>query len=80
MLWIENFGKRIFTSEGKKPEQFRTELDQFISYLRSSHRSDDAFILEYVDGVRPTESEFSEALHSLGFYREKAQTMRFELR
>jgi ATP-dependent helicase Lhr and Lhr-like helicase len=80
VVWIENFGKRIFAAEGTSLKKFESSMEQFISYLRYSHPNENAFTLEYVDSERPADSTFHGVLQSLGFYRDKAQTMRLELR
>ncbi len=80
LLWIENLAARISTAAEATPETFRAGLVQFVSHLRSSHPNENEIILEYCDGVRPTESPRAEILRAIGFYRDRAQTMRYELR
>ena len=79
VLWIENFGARIVTVAESSQEIIRASLQQFVSHLRSSHRDEREVIVEYCDGVRPTESPLGETLRSIGFYGDHAQTMRYEL-
>ena len=79
VLWIEGFGARITTVAESSREIIRAGLEQFVSNLRSSFRSEREVIVEYCDGVRPTESPLAETLRSIGFYRDRAQTMRYEL-
>jgi ATP-dependent Lhr-like helicase len=80
MLWIENLGARISTVAEASPEAINAGLVQFISHLRSSHPNENEIIVEYCDGVRPTESPLAESLRTIGFYRDRTQTMRYELR
>ncbi len=79
VLWIEGFGARITTVAESSQEIVRAGLEQFVSNLRSSFRNEREVIVEYCDGVRPTESPLAETLRSIGFYRDRAQTMRYEL-
>jgi hypothetical protein len=78
-LWIEGFGARITTVAESSQEIIRAGLEQFVANLRSSFRNEREVIVEYCDGVRPTESPLAETLRSVGFYRDRAQTMRYEL-
>jgi ATP-dependent Lhr-like helicase len=80
VLWIENLGARISTVAEASPEAIRAGLVQFVSHLRSSHPNENEIIVEYCDGVRPTESPLAESLRTIGFYRDRTQTMRYELR
>ena len=80
ILWIEGFGARITTVAESSRETVRAGLEQFVANLRSSFRDEREIIVEYCDGLRPTESPMAETLRSIGFYRDKAQTMRYELR
>ena len=80
ILWIENFGSRITTLADPAPEILRESLKQFVEYLRSSHRTKREIILEFCNGVRPTASPLAEIFRSAGFYRDRSQTMRLELR
>jgi ATP-dependent Lhr-like helicase len=79
VLWIEGFGARITTVAESSQEIIRAGLEQFVANLRSSFRNEREVIVEYCDGVRPTESPLAETLRSVGFYRDRAQTMRYEL-
>jgi len=79
VLWIEGFGARITTVAESSQDFVRAGLEQFVSNLRSSFRNEREIILEYCDGVRPTESPLADVLRSIGFYRDRAQTMRYEL-
>jgi ATP-dependent Lhr-like helicase len=80
MLWIENLGARISTIAETSPEAISAGVVQFISHLRSSHPNEREIIVEYCDGIRPTESPLAEILRTIGFYRDRTQTMRYELR
>ena len=79
VLWIEGFGARITTVAESSHEIIRAGLEQFVSNLRASFRNEREVIVEYCDGMRPTESPLAEILQSVGFYRDRAQTMRYEL-
>ncbi len=79
ILWIEGFGARITTVAESSQDIVRAGLEQFVSNLRSSFRNEREIIVEYCDGMRPTESPLAETLRSIGFYRDRAQTMRYEL-
>jgi hypothetical protein len=80
ILWIENLGARISTVAETSPETIHAGLVQFVSHLRSSHPNENEIIVEYCNGVRPTESPLAESLRAIGFYRDRTQTMRYELR
>jgi hypothetical protein len=79
VLWIESFGARITTLAELTPGILGASLQQFVAYLRSSHRSEREIVVEFCDGIRPTESPMAETLRAIGFYRDRAQTMRYEL-
>lgn len=79
VLWIEGFGARITTVAESSQEIVRAGLEQFVSNLRSSFRNEREVVVEYCDGIRPAESPLAETLRSIGFYRDRAQTMRYEL-
>ena len=79
VLWIENFGSRISTVGKISDHVVRGALQQFISHLRASHSNERELIVEHIDGSRPGESRFTEILRSIGFYRDRVQSMRYEL-
>ncbi|HTR82816.1 MAG TPA: DEAD/DEAH box helicase [Bacteroidota bacterium] len=80
VLWIESFGARIYTVDETAPDVLRSSLQQFAAHVRASHKNESEIVVEYCNGVRPTESPLAETFRSLGFYRDRAQTIRFELR
>lgn len=86
IVWIENFGLRIFFLSNSKREP-TTEMDsitqallQFINHIRVSYPERVDIVIEYCNNLRPSESDYSEVLRSLGFYRDRVQTMRLDLR
>ncbi len=79
VLWIEGFGARITTVAESSGEAIRSGLAQFVANLRSSFPNEREVIVEYCDGMRPADSPLGETLRSIGFYRDRAQTMRYEL-
>jgi ATP-dependent Lhr-like helicase len=84
LMWIENFGGRIFTKKvtepGKEFESAEKGLRQFIDHLRSAYPQRMEIVNEYCNSVRPSESGLSDLLRSAGFYRDRVQTMRLDLR
>ncbi len=81
IVWIENSGMRIFTLDGSVPtDHVQAGLQSFIHHLRSSYPERNEVVVEYVNDLRPSESGAAEMLRSLGFYRDKIQTMRLDLR
>ncbi|MFA6456308.1 MAG: helicase-related protein, partial [Bacteroidota bacterium] len=76
--WIENFGARLFLQS--VTDALRQGLIQYIQLLRSSYPDRNEIIIEYCNTLRPSESPAAELLTSLGFYRDRMQTLRLELR
>ncbi|MFA5834743.1 MAG: DEAD/DEAH box helicase [Bacteroidota bacterium] len=84
IVWIENIGARIYFLQTKDPsskvELLFEGLSQFINLIRIAYPDRNEIILEYCNNLRPSESGFAELFRSLGFYRDKVQTMRLDLR
>jgi len=80
IAWLENFGARIFFTAEHLPDVVKGGLVQFINHLRTSYPTKNEIIMEYCNSLRPSESNAAEMLRSLGFYRDKVQTMRLDLR
>lgn len=81
IMWIENMGLRIYVLNPSIPEEkVTTGLLNFITHLRNSYPGKNEIVTEYVNDLRPSESGAAEMLRSLGFYRDKVQTMRLDLR
>jgi hypothetical protein len=83
-VWIENVGARIYflvplksSSEAAPVVQ---GLSQFISHIRDAYPERNEIVVEYCNDLRPSESGAAELLRSLGFYRDKVQTLRLDLR
>jgi ATP-dependent Lhr-like helicase len=84
IVWIENVGARIYflvplksSSEAAPVVQ---GLSQFISHIRDAYSDRNEIVVEYCNNLRPSESGAAELLRSLGFYRDKMQTLRLDLR
>ncbi len=80
ILWLENYGTRLFFLAESNREIVHNGMRQFINHMRSAYQQRNEIIVEYCDNIRPSESSASELLRSLGFYRDKVQTMRLDLR
>ncbi|MDD8018164.1 MAG: DEAD/DEAH box helicase [Bacteroidota bacterium] len=80
LIWLENFGARIYFLAESNSEGVRDGLLQFINHIRSHYPDKHELIVEYCDNSRPAESGAAALLKSLGFYRDKIQTMRLDLR
>ncbi len=80
IIWIENYGLRIFFLTNSSVGVFSQGLLQFINHIRGSYPDRNDIVVEYCNNLRPSESGYSEMLRTLGFYRDKIQTMRLELR
>ncbi|MDE3058029.1 MAG: DEAD/DEAH box helicase [Bacteroidota bacterium] len=80
IVWIENDGARVSTVAETNIELLRRCLAQFVEYLRSVRSHERAAItIEHWNNLRPTENPAAEILRSIGFYRDRVQTMRLEL-
>ena len=80
LLWIESFGGRMTTVAEVTRELLQSAVQQFVLHLRSSHPNEREIIVESCNGARPSEGLLADALRSAGFYRDRAQTMRCELK
>lgn len=80
LLYSENFCARIAVLHDRKPDPVGKAVRELVSHLRSSYPRENELVLEYCNGIRPTESPYAPALRAVGFYRDRAQTMRCELR
>lgn len=80
ILWLENYAAKIFLIAESSEDLVQRALLQFIHHLRSSYRTKNEIVIEYCNNVRPSESPFAGILRSVGFYRDKVQTMRLDLR
>ena len=78
IVWIENYGLRIFILS--KEDAIVHGLQQFISHIRTSYPERNELSIEYCNNLRPSESGYAELFRSLGFYRDRVQTMRLDLR
>jgi hypothetical protein len=76
--WIENNGARLFYTE--YTDTVANGLKLFIAHLRSAYPGRNEIVVEYCNGRRPGETDAADQLRSLGFYRDKVQTMRLDLR
>lgn len=74
----ENIGSRLYLLNS--PASLAAVLQQFVHHIRTSYPEKNDIVVEYCDMLRPGESAFAEALRSVGFYRDKVQTMRLDLR
>jgi len=81
IVWIENYGLRIFILSKEDTKDVIVQgFQQFINHIRTSYPERNELILEYCNTLRPSESGFAELFRSLGFYRDRVQTMRLDLR
>jgi ATP-dependent Lhr-like helicase len=80
IIWIENEGSRMYLRNDGTAEHLRSGLLLFVEHLRRSYPEMNDIVNEYMNGVRPSESGKAELLRSVGFYRDKVQTMRLDLR
>ncbi|MEW5798919.1 MAG: DEAD/DEAH box helicase [Bacteroidota bacterium] len=80
IIWLENFGARMYFIAEPSADIVKSGLLQFVNHVRSSFHDRDEIVVEYCDGQRPSESPVAEILRSIGFYRDKIQTMRLDLR
>lgn len=78
IVWIEHYGARLFYPAFTASAA--AGIQNFIQHLRSAYSTRNEIILEYCNGRRPSETEAADQLRTLGFYRDKVQTMRYDLR
>lgn len=78
ILIIESYGSRLRTIGAPAPEALQTALGQFVGMLRlpAHNRPFREIVVEYCDDQRPADSALGPALRSLGFVRDRNQTMR----
>ncbi len=76
--YCENHGMRIFF--GTDEAQSQRAVQAFVQFVRLTRPEKQEIIVEYCDGKRPSESSAANILRSAGFYRDKVQTMRLDLR
>jgi ATP-dependent helicase Lhr and Lhr-like helicase len=81
ILLLENDGTRMRTLGEARPEVVREAIKTFVEMLRlpAPQRPFREVIVEHCNGVRPTESPLGDILRSLGFMRDKNQTMRIDI-
>jgi ATP-dependent helicase Lhr and Lhr-like helicase len=78
--WFEQFGSRISTAPDCSEEELHEALSGFVSHIRSMpQRERTAITVEYCNDQRPSASPMEPALRSVGFYRDRVQTMRLDL-
>lgn len=84
LLWLENFGARIFfispMESSSTVDPITRGLLHFVNHVRASYPARHEIVVEYCDNLRPSESPAAEILRSVGFYRDKIQTMRLDVR
>ncbi|NUN68509.1 MAG: DEAD/DEAH box helicase [Bacteroidetes bacterium] len=78
LVWLENYGARLYCSAFSP--SVSEGIRQFIQHLRTGYPDRNEIVLEYCNGQRPSESGMAESLRAIGFYRDKVQTMRYDLR
>jgi len=81
LLLIENDGARWRAVMAADPSILREAAKSFVALLQlpSPLRPFREIVVEYCDGVRPLESPLGEILRSLGFTRDKNQTLRKDI-
>ncbi|MBI2429124.1 MAG: DEAD/DEAH box helicase [Ignavibacteriales bacterium] len=80
IIWLESFGARMYFIAEPSLDIIKNALLQFVNHVRSSYADKNEIVVEYCDNLRPSESAAAEILRSIGFYRDKIQTMRLDLR
>ncbi|KAB2921120.1 MAG: hypothetical protein F9K22_14435, partial [Bacteroidetes bacterium] len=78
VLSAESYGARLrrLTGDAVDADAVRA----FAAHLRERYPSKQDIVVEYVDGRRPSETGAADILRSAGFYRDRVQTMRLDLR
>jgi ATP-dependent helicase Lhr and Lhr-like helicase len=77
---FEQFGTRISTAADISQEHVQEAVAQFVAHLRAlPHRDVSSITVEYCNEMRPSASPMEPVLRSVGFYRDKVQTMRLDL-
>jgi hypothetical protein len=78
--WFEQFGNRIVTTPDISEEELHEALSNFVAHIRSTPRRERTSItVEYCNDERPSASAMEAVLRSVGFYRDRMQTMRLDL-
>ncbi len=77
-VWIENFGARIHYTTGL--EIAVKCILCLVDHIRSAYPEKNDIVVEYCNQRRPSETDAAGMLRSAGFYRDKVQTMRIDLR
>ena len=80
VAWLENFGTRIFIPPECHEKIFVEGVRLFVDHVRKNYPSKNEIVVEYINAQRPTESPLFPPLQSIGFYRDKAQTIRIDVR
>jgi ATP-dependent Lhr-like helicase len=77
VLLIENYGRRLWTLAERKEEILISALRIFLGVLQlpPNLRPVKSITIEHWDGIRPAQSPLEPALRSLGFTRDRNQTM-----
>ncbi len=77
ILYIENYGTRLWTLAEATEEILKHALRIFLQSMKQpsgQHRAR-SITVEHCDGIRPVQSPFEQTLRSLGFTRDRNQTM-----
>lgn len=78
VAWLENYGSRIYYNAFTPAVV--AGLLAFVEHLRTGYPERTDITVEYCNGRRPSETDAGEKLRAVGFYRDKVQTMRLDLR
>lgn len=78
ILLIENYGTRLWTLAESNEEAIRSSLSALVAMIRLPERIRPfrEIAVEYCNGSRPAGGPFEPLLKTLGFFRDKNQTMR----
>ena len=80
VAWLENFSLRLYTAPEATERVIREGVVQFVEHIRKNYPAKNDISIEYINSQRPTESPLFTLLQSIGFYRDKAQTVRINVR
>jgi ATP-dependent Lhr-like helicase len=80
ILIIENYGTRMWTLAESTEAALHDVLKQFSAMIKlpAQLRPFRNIVVEHCDGIRPTQSPLEPVLKSLGFSRDRNQTMRYD--
>ncbi|MBI4535367.1 MAG: hypothetical protein HY708_03750, partial [Ignavibacteriae bacterium] len=80
VMMIENYGTRLWTIGETNAEDLREGIRTFTSMLRlpGRMRPFKTITVEQCDGIRPTLSPLEPVLRSLGFHKDRNQTMEYD--